>query len=195
MSDGKRRRSASSEVIDLTKRSKSRLEPHAAENTEDDDLEVILARIKEQEESEALARRLQDEWNNVDDAFNASAQTSSAAFVKDSNMDEDEALAIQLSLEELKKNEHAGSVRQDSSRTSQHKNTAQTRQLHEFSDDDSPPDVSLMSHRSLFTGDRPCANCGHLISSPRGFVRFSYYQQARKVLITSSFVHSGYFYC
>jgi len=174
MSDGKRRRSFSSEVIDLTKRSKSRLEPYAVENTGDDDLEVILARIKEQEESEALARRLQDEWNNVDDAStNASAQTSSAAIVKGSDMDEDEALAIQLSLEELKKNDYAGSVRQDSSRTSQHKNTAQTRQFHESSDDDNPPDVSLMSHRSLFTDDRPCANCGHLIPSPRGFVGFS----------------------
>src|SRR5882757_1208536 len=62
-------------------------EPGVAIVDEDNDLEVILAQIKEQEESEKLAKRVQDEWNH------------SPADVVDETTDSDEALARRLAKE------------------------------------------------------------------------------------------------
>jgi hypothetical protein len=52
------------------KRSRIQVDPEVIviadeDEEEEDDMAAILASIKEQEESEALARRLQDEWNGT----------------------------------------------------------------------------------------------------------------------------------
>jgi hypothetical protein len=58
---------------------------------DEEDLDAILAHIKEQEESEQLARRLQEEWNGTSSVEDP--------IVVDGNMENDEALARKLAQE------------------------------------------------------------------------------------------------
>ncbi|KAA1471451.1 hypothetical protein DENSPDRAFT_837440 [Dentipellis sp. KUC8613] len=152
---------------------------------EDDDLEAILARIREQEESEALARKLQDEWN--DGPAQAGPSLTTAIDV-DAQEEDDEALAIRLSLEEAQASQRASSSRDSAPvasnstpngfgrRTpapSRKRVSNPLRATDSAGQFDEPPDASLSQFRDMFIADRPCSKCGEVIKSPRGFVTFS----------------------
>lgn len=123
-----------------------------------DDLTEILARIKEQEESERLAKRLQDEWMEPED---------------------DEALAKRLALEWEQEDKAASTG--DAGFASGLKNCRETDDslsirasastTHSSNTNDlTPPDDILRQFRPLFTQERPCSECGKLVASPRGHV-------------------------
>lgn len=180
------------------KRSK-RITSKAEPAHEDEDLDEILAQIREQEASEALARQLQEEWGNEGTAGTAGASasgTSGVLYKPDDHDDvidigddegsEGEALAIQRSLEDSRKTQ--GGVVKRATRSStrnsdnnivttgiesaQPRSSGRIRASSESTTGlDKPPDSRLKKFTELFTADRPCSKCGASLPSPRGIVR------------------------
>jgi hypothetical protein len=148
-------------------------EPGVAIVDEDNDLEAILAQIKEQEESERLAKRVQDQWNN------------SPADVVDETTDSDEALARRLAKEWASQVDADGdpiagpSHLPDNGKgsdgfvgisTPAGPSRQQSRAFSSSLEEDTP-DTKLSGFRDFFTAKKKCTNCGKLVKSPRGHVR------------------------
>lgn len=151
----------------------------------DDDLEAILAQIKQQEESEALARKLQEEWNNEPNLGERSGTHQGGPYspitVEDETTDvileNDEALARRLAFEwdrednTLAENAVSGTLSAVQPTESHGQPFADFKQKNKAPPSDETPDIVLKRYRSFFVGARHCTNCGHDIPSPRGFVR------------------------
>ncbi|KAF8963849.1 hypothetical protein BDZ97DRAFT_1904683 [Flammula alnicola] len=120
----------------------------------DSDLKDILAQIKAQEESECLARSLQDEFNN-----------SSPSGSKDVPIDieDDAAMARQLAEEWTRED----NIQICSKRLSRPYD-AKTYKL-----SSTRPDEGLAPYREIFTKTRNCSKCKKGVESPRGCVMFS----------------------
>lgn len=169
-------------------------------NSEDEeDFDAILARIKEQEESEQLARKLQEEWNG----------TSSAgpSAVVNRSTENDEAMARELaqqwedgdyqpsSSKILQTQGSDNSVVGEPTTTQQFQGFKANLATHELDIEslkpsgeveskiqlpksssysipmeDDPPDQKLAEFRSLFTRTRECTKCHKDVKSPRGHV-------------------------
>lgn len=197
----RRRQSISDDTITErpAKRSK-RIASKAEPAHEDEDLDEILAQIREQEASEALARQLQEEWGNEGIAGTAGASASGTSgvlykpddhddviVIGDDEGSEGEALAIQRSLEDSRKAQGGVVKRATRSSTGKSDNNivttdniepAQPRssgRIRASSESttglDKPPDSRLKKFTELFTADRPCSKCGASLPSPRGIVR------------------------
>ncbi|KAF8240745.1 hypothetical protein L208DRAFT_1383663 [Tricholoma matsutake] len=155
---------------------------------EDDDLDEILAQIKEQEESEKLALILQDEWNHPP----ASGDVVSSG----STTESDEALARRLAEEwgeqldddgdttigpsklvERDQNSNAEKpgvqtgVQTGSSKPAQSSHCRS--RTYSTSTEGGTPDTKLSEFRDLFTTNRECTKCGKVVKSPRGHVMFT----------------------
>ena len=194
----RRRQSISDDTITErpAKRSK-RIASKAEPAHEDEDLDEILAQIREQEASEALARQLQEEWGNEGTVVTtgASAPATSSILYKPDDDDviiigdeegsEGEVLAIQRSLEDLRKAQSSSVKRAtrsaarngDSnivttdSEPAQPRSSGCIRASSESTTGLEPPDSRLKKFTELFTADRPCSKCGTSLPSPRGIVR------------------------
>lgn len=114
----------------------------------EDDLETILARINEQEESERLAKALHGEWNQPSGSLCPHGSGGAA------NLEDDEALARRLA----KEWEQATNPPNNSGNSDR---------------EEQPPDKILSDYRNTFICSRECTKCGTLVKSPRGFVGVS----------------------
>ncbi|KAJ7201312.1 hypothetical protein GGX14DRAFT_524435 [Mycena pura] len=135
----------------------------------DDDLQDLLTRIKESEQSEKLARKLQSEWG---------ASSSSHEIIDVDDIEgSDAALARRLAAEWAEEPAAAAANQPDSfdvdawepPSTSGPSRTTLSHVEH----NNVPPDQKLQEFRSFFTGDRGCSRCGKPVESPRGYVVFS----------------------
>jgi len=118
-------------------------------NEVDMELQEILAQIKAQEESERLAKQLQEEYDNLD-------TTHTGLDNKPSEIEISNVIPVPPSMEAASTSGAA---------------TQQT--LQPIRKDDNVlarPDHSLEAFRDLFTGSRKCTNCGKQVKSPRGYV-------------------------
>jgi hypothetical protein len=148
---------------------------------DEDDLAAIVARIKEQEESEALARQLQHVWNGANASTDAAGPngTNNDLLTDDNGEDDgsDEAMARRLALEwELEdqtiKNAStsSNSVYNPPISLPSSASGEQSFSTCLLPDDDDPPDVKLLQFRDFFTGTRTCTKCKKPVESPRGEV-------------------------
>jgi len=155
-------------------------------DAEEEDFGSILARIKEQEESEALARKLHDEWNGV-----ASTSTSGAEVIviDDDEGGEDAATARKLAQEwELEDGKVASALYQQSTGTLSLKSARSSASgSHLLLEQETPPDEQLLQYRDLFVAERQCTKCGKPVKSPRGHVRMSF--PTLRVLTQFSVIH------
>lgn len=151
-------------------------------NVDDDDLEAILIQIKQQEESEALARRLQEEWNNdlkpSQSSHDHRGGPHSPITIEDEESNiivDDETLARRLADEWAREdNTVAENPIPGPSSLRQTEDHAQSRtsskEKVKAPPPDATPDVVLEDYRDFFVGSRNCSKCDHEILSPRGFV-------------------------
>ncbi|KAI0691985.1 hypothetical protein BC835DRAFT_1521108 [Cytidiella melzeri] len=178
---GKRRRSPS----DRDDRSRKR-QAKAASNADDDDLEAILLQIRQQEESEALAFKLQAEWNgslNLGESSHRGDPGSPIAieYGVDVAIEDDETLARRLAAEwaaadsALAENAVSGpSNSLPLQRNSLSRTTSKSKgKALALSASNDTPDSKLAVYRDFFVGSRDCVKCGHEIISPRGYVTYS----------------------
>ncbi|KAJ6623142.1 hypothetical protein B0H10DRAFT_2011350 [Mycena sp. CBHHK59/15] len=151
-------------AISLSKRNKrARVQPKdepeiISVDDEDEELDAILARIKESEESEKLARQLQNEW--------AAGSSTGPDVIDLEDLEDDAAMARRLAAEWG--TEDDGKLPELTSRTK----PGPSRANYSCDADDIPPDEKLAQFRSFFTAERSCSKCGKLVRSPRGFVMF-----------------------
>ncbi|KAI0673805.1 hypothetical protein C8Q78DRAFT_1019118 [Trametes maxima] len=159
------------------------LEWNAIPDDDEDSLESILAQIKAQEESEALARRLQQEWNapgpsgvQPEPAGPSGTGTRSRCtfgnvieISDDEGHEDDEAVARRLAAQWEREDATPGCLPPSIHNTSASK--GKDKASSEAGAPRSPASV-LESYRALFSGERSCS-CGSKVSSPRGHVMFS----------------------
>ncbi|KAI0050598.1 hypothetical protein FA95DRAFT_1555521 [Auriscalpium vulgare] len=139
--------------------------PRHSQDDENDDLAAILAQIKQQEDSEALARQLQEEWNN--EAAEDRVEGSSDIHL-------DVGPFASSSGRQLRSS--GGSIPQNVAAGTSH--NASSSNLNE----DETPDIPLAQARHLFTGDRQCPGCKGKLKSPRGYPTFSVHTPAPSVV-------------
>ncbi|KII94003.1 hypothetical protein PLICRDRAFT_695066 [Plicaturopsis crispa FD-325 SS-3] len=138
---------------------------------EEDDLEVILAQIRQQEESEALARKLQDEWNTPSTSSSqvASGSGSDPEIIVLDEEEDDEAMAQRLARQWEDEDTPALSAAAIGTSPSGGPSRIPAVSV----DKASPPDEQILQYRDLFTSTRKCSKCGADVESPRGYVTFS----------------------
>ncbi|KAF8588347.1 hypothetical protein K439DRAFT_1335558 [Ramaria rubella] len=182
MHSAKRRRSSSRERF--TKKPK----PSSNDLSEEEDLEVILAKIHQQEQSEALARKLQQELdrgelllggaddNVIDltrDFCDSDVSANGSAGSSRQTIEDDEAMARRLAREW--EQEAVGPYGESesvsvASASEDQKNSATTAKLRSKL---ISPDEDLLRYRKLFTQTRNCTKCSSAVPSPRNMVVFS----------------------
>jgi len=133
---------------------------------DEDDLAAILAQIKQQEESERLAKELQGSWND--------ASGSKNPILID---EDDEALAKRLAREWADEDEEMEISAIQPTPSSSYTASIPLQPSFEIDrprkvpDHAKSPDKSLSAFRHLFTATRACSKCGKDVPSPRGHVR------------------------
>ncbi|KAF8665441.1 hypothetical protein AX16_000460 [Volvariella volvacea WC 439] len=133
---------------------------------DEDDMDVILARIKEQQDSEKLARLQEEQGLGVAGPGVAPQSVSS-----------DEALARKLAREwgheviEID-SDSDGVINIDDAVGDEHISAPNMRELITEEGNDISPDQHLEQFRSIFTAVQPCRKCSKAIAAPRGFVVF-----------------------
>lgn len=141
---------------------------------DEDDLQAILAQIKQQEESEALARRLQQEWaaedaNSTADAMEDVRMSSSSGPDDYPNVEDDETMARRLAAEWAAEDApERVSIRKESSSHTQRDSSSS--QNHKADRTNMTATEKLEFFREFFTGTRNCVECDHEVLSPRAFV-------------------------
>jgi baculoviral IAP repeat-containing protein 6 len=125
------------------------------EEDEEEDLQLVLQQIKEQEASELLARRLQEEWDQ-----NAQAGPSTSNSI---DLESDEALARRLAAEWERQDAQSDVEFVES-------DTKEPEELDEHRHDIDTPDVQLAAFRDMFISSRPCTKCNKAVPAPRGYV-------------------------
>ncbi|KAF9469734.1 hypothetical protein BDZ94DRAFT_1328678 [Collybia nuda] len=139
---------------------------HEDSENEEEDLGPILTRIKEQEESELLAKKLQEEWSGT------SGMVSST--VCDRDLLDDEAMARELAQQWEEEDTNQPSNSNHESRTYRTNNrTKKWPSSYSVSVHDNPPNEKLAEFRDLFTQTRKCTKCHKDVKSPRGHVMFT----------------------
>lgn len=132
-------------------------------DVDDDNLDVILAQIKEQEASEALAKQLQNDW---DETSPNEGSSSRDAIVIDDEEDDDASMARRLAQEW-----GDSDILSIASHVSTQEDSQPGPSTIGSPEQEDPPDKILDQFRELFTSDRDCSKCGKPVSSPRGHVR------------------------
>lgn len=155
---------------------------------DDDDLADILAQIKQHEESEALARKLQEEWNGESGSratgSSSSRSNSSPVLAEEGPVDlkeDDEAFARRLAAQWAEEDGVApddgpgpSTLRVSNVDVRTHNTTSipvTTRLTADSDAHEATPDEKLTQYRDVFVGSRNCTECGHELLSPRGYVR------------------------
>jgi len=152
----------------------------------EEDLESILSRIQQHEDSEALARQLESEWNDTPSTGGDVAKViddneMEVIVIPDDDREEtDEQMARRLAQEW----EEHDSINQPSlpvSSSSSRLGTPASKKRRLSSSSlppsglDIPPDEKLLEYLSLFTQERNCSKCNKKVESPRGLVSRLYH--------------------
>lgn len=182
----KRPRSPSAEPSDRVAKRRAATEATAPAHDEDD-LADILAQIQQHEESEALARKLQAEWDGLPstdgetsgfgvDTPGQREQESLGSFE-----DDDEAFARRLAAQWAEEDGAAAQSPHLPSPSSLQAGKDIVRKIAATSSAPAPrvgyqaeQDTQrelLQSYRGFFIGSKNCTECGHELLSPRGYVR------------------------
>lgn len=145
----------------------------------EEDLSSILARIKEQEDSEAFARQLESEWNNEpstsangSEVVNRVERDVIVIADDDDHEEDDEEMARRLAQEWDEQDSRFSPFHFTSSVLNTEKRRTSIDSL-STPDMNIPPDMKLREHRPLFTQERICPKCNKMVVSPRGLVIFS----------------------
>lgn len=158
----------------------------------EEDLDSILALIKQQEESEALAQQLQSEWNDLPNT-SANASNSSRATIIDvdedivildddaSEAEDDAAMARRLAREWEREDNQNNLI--DAGLSSKTTTGTPPRPFKLVDMNlETPPDARLLEHRELFVRNRNCPKCNKQIKSPRGLVSLAdVWQSPRRI--------------
>lgn len=144
-----------------------------AVDSDDEDLQAILAVIKQQEESEALARQLQAEWAANDQAPQAGPSRQDELIIIEDDIlaENDEALARRLQAEWSTEDAVAGPPASGSDPASQHQSRASSATRGLDDPTSSLPNARLRAYKGHFIGTRQCSKCQADVPSPRGYVR------------------------
>lgn len=155
------------------------------DDSDDESLEVILAKIKEQEQSEALAKQLQARWASGGEPSSSSHANHSETIIIDDDddimADNDEDLARRLAAKWAAEDEVAESQASSSQQLSFQSSglASSSRSLVPMDvDEDSDngtPNTRFRAYENLFIATRQCTKCKTDITSPRGYVRFPLY--------------------
>ncbi|KAH7881130.1 uncharacterized protein C8R40DRAFT_17876 [Lentinula edodes] len=132
------------------------------DSDDDDDLTEILAQIKQQEDSEKLAKQLQDQYAT-------GSSSGNAILIED---DPDEQLFMRLASNRVA----ADAIEQTSEAVppeSSGKPRMKSQMSLRFLAQGKTPTESLSPYRIVFTAERPCTKCGETVKSPRGYVMLS----------------------
>ncbi|KZV61607.1 hypothetical protein PENSPDRAFT_643229 [Peniophora sp. CONT] len=163
------------------------------DSDEEESMETILAQIREQEESEALARQLAGPSGSTMDAEPSSPTPEAGGsggqdgpMHVDEDEDYDEDAAMRWAMEESMKAEASAqaSRRESMRRLSQPKRKVDSSEngssqptvaasTYHSTESDVPPDVQLTPHISLFTEDGVCSACSKTIEAPHDLTVFS----------------------
>lgn len=143
----------------------------------EEDIDEIIARINEQEESEKLAHQLQAEWDTNTDAVTKTKTKTvinvDQDFIVIDDDEDDEAMAHRLAREEEYQDVEyippPTSAASSSRLVPAKQRTVISSKTQKAA---TPPDTNLLDHRSLFTLQRNCTKCNKAVDSPRGFVSF-----------------------
>lgn len=166
----------------------------------EEDLDTILARIQEQESSEALGRQLEAEWNGTSSASTSGSSAYQSGSSKiaaagdeevividdreviivddDSDNEDDEAMARRLAREWDEQEELPSlSVTSSSSRPeiSSIREVPPLQGTRADYREDIPPNEKLLEFRPMFVSERSCPKCNAKVKSPRGYVRCRLY--------------------
>ncbi|KAH9849201.1 hypothetical protein C2E23DRAFT_840286 [Lenzites betulinus] len=176
------KRPLSSESLDMQNAPSKRSATARVLDSDEDSLEDILAQIKAQEESEALARKLQDEWNAPvpcsrwqptagGSGSHNSSGPSDIIVISDDDAEDDQAMARRLA----KEWDLEDSVLQSHPLASSRRPSPPKDKARHSSSDTSPaplPTSDLAQYRELFVGERSCS-CGFRMPSSRGLVMYT----------------------
>lgn len=154
-------------------------------DSDEEPLDDILAKIKAQEESEALASRLASASQTYGETSQMGQRTQDEPMVTDDTVESDEALARRLAAEWAAEEaelvvpiESQPSVPGSSRRASAAAGPSTSDGGGIAANDcatDTVPDVKLRTHEELFVGTRKCTKCNVDVASPRGYVRALYH--------------------
>ncbi|OJT09580.1 hypothetical protein TRAPUB_13957 [Trametes pubescens] len=152
--------------------------PVDVDDDDEDTLEFILAQIKAQEQSEALAKKLQAEWDapgpsipSGAGACGSNSDLDDVIVISDDEEEDDEAIARRLAKQwELEDVVLDRTPESSSSKSSDSKGKANA---HSATTTTPTPTSALEQYRVLFTGTRICS-CGVALPSPRGHVSPQY---------------------
>jgi baculoviral IAP repeat-containing protein 6 len=146
----------------------------------EEDLDSILIRIKEQDDSEALALQLEAEWNstaNVPRVGNSNEMD--VIVIPDDDEENDEEMARRLAQEWDEQDSRnvnvpsqpisSSSSRSDSPLPVKRRPSSSSFKLSPPGPD-TPPDEKLLEYQDLFTQERSCPKCNKTVESPRGQV-------------------------
>lgn len=155
------------------------------DDDDEDSIESILAQIKAQEESEALARKLQQEWNLAKSTSGPSTSRVSAQAPRPSTSydagdnvieisddedvpENDEEMARRLAREWGTDSEVQILSRLGGASSENDKGKSKSAPVSQL-----PPLAKIDECRDIFVGDKSCSSCGAKVASPRGHVRAS----------------------
>lgn len=151
----------------------------------EEDLDSILARIKQQEDSEALARQFEAEWNDSADVpkvGNGSDWQTDVIVIPDDGEEESaEEMARRLAREWGGQDSRIIPSQPESSSSRLTPIMTKTRPS-SFPGLDTPPDEKLLEYRDLFTQERSCPKCIKTVESPRGLVCLRLCQSHSRIL-------------
>jgi baculoviral IAP repeat-containing protein 6 len=139
----------------------------------EEDLASILSRIQQHEDSEALARQLELQWNDIPStsANVGNGNETDAIVILDSDDDEtDEEMARRLAQEWDAHDNLIQPSLPASSTSSSRLDTPVSTKRRLPTGLDIPPDEKLLEYRPLFIQERSCPKCNELVESPRGLV-------------------------
>ncbi|TCD71146.1 hypothetical protein EIP91_012094 [Steccherinum ochraceum] len=164
---------------------------------DDEPLDSIMARIQEQERSEALARQLNEELNGAGTPGPAQPSGSTLQHQDEDviarNGEDDEALARRLAAEWDQEGQ-ADVMDVDEPSSSASGSKGKSRELPRLTGPDhSSPHIAnglhssteevLLQHRGVFTASRKCSKCGKDVDTPRGFVTYTPQQPPPSLLV------------
>lgn len=141
---------------------------------DEDDLQKILAQIKEQEESEALAKSLQKEWDRAGSSSRDARVQDSDVIMVDSDsedIDVQEVVTTRAKANGSGKDKGKGKATAHTNGTTNSRSPPKLpKPVVNVKPGEEPPDERLVPFRELFTSSRHCSECNQEFKSPRGDV-------------------------
>lgn len=144
---------------------------------DDDDLQEILAQIKAQDDSEALAKSLQKELDHDagSSSHGAHVEECTDVIMVDSGSEDaevEEVVKTKAKANSSGKDKGKGkAVARTNGAASSRSPHKQAKETITVKPGEEPPDERVIPFRELFTSSRHCSKCNQELESPRGDVR------------------------